>query len=87
MRQTARELTSAKHVAESSGDAVDKTLVSIDRERSIVGEHPEIVDTVEMVGMVVGVQDRIQMLDAGAYRLQAELRPGVYQDALSLYFE
>jgi hypothetical protein len=65
------------HIRESRGNVIDDRLVAINGKRTSVGVHAQIVDTVEVIGVGMGVQDGVNIHDVGAKRLQAELGSGI----------
>jgi hypothetical protein len=62
------------HIRKSRGNVIDNRLIAINRKRTFVGVHAQIVDTVKVIGVGMGVQDGVNTHDVGAERLQAELR-------------
>src|SRR3954468_13123875 len=84
MRRADRRIAvlAGKGVGEAQLQAVERLTARIARHRAAAGvvELPQIVDAVAMIGMVVGPDHCLDVVDVGIEQLLAKVRAGVDQD-------
>jgi hypothetical protein len=66
-----------QHIAKAGDDTGGNLLRAEHRQGTILAENPEVIDTVEMVCMVMGIEHRIKALQVCSQGLQAKLRSGI----------
>ena len=68
------------HIREALFDGPLHRLTGVDGQVTVVAEDAQVIDAVEVVGVVVGIEHRVEMLQAAAECLEAELRPAVDEE-------
>jgi len=66
-----------QHITETGGNGGDDLLRTEDREGALLAEYTQVINTIEMVSVVMGIENGIEALQVCPQSLQAKLRSGV----------
>ncbi len=84
-RPVTRDIRFAEDIAEQPLNPIKHATCSINRNRiaAAQGKGPQIIDTMDMIGMSMSIEDTVNLLDAFTQRLLTKICRGIDQDLMS----
>ena len=87
VRYPTRLIIGLQHIAKAGGDGRGNLLRAVDWQRTLLAEDPKVIDTVEMVCMVMGIEYGIKVLYVCSQSLQAKLGSGIDKQGMLPIFD